>query len=362
MTHLTEEQILSTLSAFQDPYLQKDWVSTKAVKKVIIQDHTLDLYITLGYPCDPQTVSWQKELTILLAPVLGNRPLNLHLSSHIEAHVGKQGVQAIPQIKNIIAVASGKGGVGKSLVAVNLALALSREGASVGLLDADIYGPSQPLMLGTTTQHEMKDKKTLIPIMGHGIQSMSMGYLINNQTPTVWRGPMISMALQQLLNNTEWQALDYLVVDLPPGTGDIQLTLAQKVPVSGALIVTTPQTVAVSDARRACAMFQKLQVPILGVVENMSRYTCPHCHHSDALFGSDGGVDLAQEFQTDLLADFPLDPAMREMTDSGVPPVIQDPNSAGALLFRELARKTAAKLSLYKKDYSIKFPKITVER
>ncbi|HSW70806.1 MAG TPA: iron-sulfur cluster carrier protein ApbC, partial [Gammaproteobacteria bacterium] len=257
--------------------------------------------------------------------------------------------------------ASGKGGVGKSTVAVNLALALAQEGASVGILDADIYGPSQPTMLGIQTRPEIRDKKMIMPIKTLGIQAMSLGLLVNEKEAVVWRGPMISMALQQLLNDTQWEALDYLVIDLPPGTGDIQLTLSQKIPVSGSLMVTTPQELALKDVRRACAMFTKLKVPILGIVENMAAHLCSQCGHTEALFGEGGAERLALEFKTQVLASFPLDKKLGEATDSGRPPVVQAPEGVYARQYRQLARRVAARLSLQAINYSHKFPPIKVE-
>ena len=264
-------------------------------------------------------------------------------------------------MKNIIAIASGKGGVGKSVTAVNLALALAHEGATVGLLDADIHGPSQPTMLGVVDERPVVKEGKLFPIKKHGIQSMSIGYLVNTATPLVWRGPMLGKALQQLLHDTVWGALDYLVIDLPPGTGDIQLTLCQKFPVSGAVIVTTPQDMALLDVRRACEMFNKLNVPLLGVVENMSHYQCTACGHEEAIFGAGGAEKLAKEYGLTLLGQIPLALTIREMTDSGCPPVVAAPEGHEAKLFAELARKVSAQIALLPRNYSAKFPKIVVE-
>lgn len=270
-------------------------------------------------------------------------------------HTAQKG---LPNIKHIIAIASGKGGVGKSTTAVNLALAFAKEGARTGLLDADIYGPSQPMMLGTTQAPELKGQKTLTPVMSHGIQSMSIGYMIDENSPMVWRGPMASMALQQLLHDTHWDNLDYLIIDLPPGTGDIQLTLAQKIPVSGAVIVTTPQDLALLDARRAYEMFRKVNVPVLGIVENMSIHTCSECGHQERIFGEGGGERLAHQYGIELLGSLPLDMRIREQTDGGKPTVVAEPKSASAKMYREIARKIAEKLSLQTKD---KFPTITIK-
>jgi ATP-binding protein involved in chromosome partitioning len=273
----------------------------------------------------------------------------------------QSGKKRLPNIKKIIAVASGKGGVGKSTVTVNVALALAHEGARVGILDADIYGPSQPLMLGALEAPELSEKKELLPVVRHGIQSMSIGYLINENTPMIWRGPMVSMALQQLLNDTQWDNLDYLLIDLPPGTGDIQLTLAQKIPVNGVLIVTTPQDLALLDVRRAYEMFRKVNIPVLGIVENMSIHTCSNCGHEEPIFGQDGGKKLAEECGVDLLGSLPLDIHIRQQTDSGTPTMVADPTGKNAQIYIDIARQTVAKLALQPKDYSHQFPPIIVK-
>lgn len=270
-------------------------------------------------------------------------------------------MSALPNIKNIIAIASGKGGVGKSTTAVNLALAFAQEGARAGILDADIYGPSQPLMLGVTTRPEINDKKILLPIIAHGIQSMSIGYLVDETSPMVWRGPMVSMALQQLLKDTQWDKLDYLVIDLPPGTGDIQLTLAQKIPVTGAVIVTTPQDLALLDARRAYEMFRKVHVPVLGVIENMSIHICSQCGQQESIFGIGGGEQLARQYAIELLGGLPLDKQIREQTDGGKPTVIADPTGANAMLYRDIARRIMAKLALQDPSESGKFPTVVIK-
>ncbi|MCD6040057.1 MAG: ATPase [Gammaproteobacteria bacterium] len=270
-------------------------------------------------------------------------------------------MNALPNIKHIIAIASGKGGVGKSTTAVNLALAFAKEGARAGILDADIYGPSQPLMLGVKTRPEIKDKKSLLPIMAHGIQSMSIGYLIDETSPMIWRGPMVSMALQQLLHDTQWDALDYLVIDLPPGTGDIQLTLAQKIPVTGAVLVTTPQDLALLDVKRAYEMFHKVNVPILGIVENMSIHICTQCGHQESIFGTQGGTQLAKQYDIELLGKLPLDMHIREQTDNGKPTVAADPDMANALLYRAIAQRLIAKLALQAQSESGKFPKLVIK-
>jgi ATP-binding protein involved in chromosome partitioning len=361
MQPITLAAIETRLCTYIDADLQSDLFTAKAVKNLQLEGDSILLEIVLGFPLQSIQEEWMQQLRTYLISSFPDTKIDLRVSWQIETHVGQGKVNALPLIKNIIAVASGKGGVGKSTIAVNLALALAQEGAQVGILDADIYGPSQPTMLGINTRPEILDKKTIIPIQQHGIKAMSIGFLVDEKAAVVWRGPMIAMALQQLLNDTQWGALDYLVVDLPPGTGDIQLTLAQKIPVSGALVVTTPQELALKDVRRACGMFEKLAVPLLGVVENMSTHVCSHCGHADALFGEGGAARLAKEFNLPLLSTFPLDKKIGEDTDSGLPPVVKEPTSAYAEQYRRLARRVAAQLSLQTKSYSHKFPKIKVE-
>jgi len=349
------------LSQYQDPSLGTDLITAKAVKRVHIDFDQIEVDITVGYPNKGVSTEMAKSVSEWLIPVIGDKVLNLRLKSRIETRGGRQGVPALPNIKNIIAVASGKGGVGKSTVAVNLALALRAEGAEVGLLDADIYGPSQPSMLATTGKKPEVEGKAFVPVESHGIKTMSIGYLVDGTAPMVWRGPMIGKAMEQMLHDTSWGDLDYLVIDLPPGTGDIQLTLCQKMPVSGAIIVTTPQDLALIDVRRACEMFAKLNVPILGVIENMSTFQCPECGHQAKIFGEGGAEKLAQEYNLNIFGYIPLDMKIREQTDSGVPPVVHDPNSQYAEIFKDIARRAAGRLSLQAKDFSSKFPKIVVE-
>ena len=279
----------------------------------------------------------------------------------MQSHSVQKNLKPLRNIKNVIAVASGKGGVGKSTTAVNLALALAAEGAKVGILDADIYGPSQPSMLGISGQPESKDGKTLEPMESYGLQAMSIGFLIDKETPMIWRGPMVTQALEQLLSDTNWSDLDYLIVDLPPGTGDIQLTLAQKIPVSGAVIVTTPQNIALLDARRGVKMFQRVDVPILGIVENMSMHICSQCGHEEHIFGSGGGDEMSRDYDIPVLGYLPLDTAIREQTDGGKPTVVAEPDSRVSGIYRDIGRKTAARLAMQGKDYSVKFPKIVIQ-
>jgi ATP-binding protein involved in chromosome partitioning len=357
---ITAADIEKKLATYVDPYLNQDLVTAKVVKEINVQDHLITLRLVMGYPC----LGAQEEMKLSLVAMLADiTPIDVHITidTHIVTHVGQRGLKALPTIKNIIAVASGKGGVGKSTTAVNLAIALAEEGARVGILDADIYGPSQPLMLGVTTRPELNDKKVLVPVVRHGVQSMSIGYLIDETAPMVWRGPMVSMALQQLLNDTQWDNLDYLIVDLPPGTGDVQLTLAQKIPVSAAVIVTTPQDLALLDARRAYEMFQKVNVPVLGVIENMSVHVCSQCGHVEHIFGEGGGGRLAEQYGLQLLGSLPLDLAIRADTDNGIPTVAKDPNAKLSKIYRDVARTLAAKLSLQAQDYSHKFPTIIIK-
>ena len=356
------QQALETrLGQYRDPYLEQDLFAVKAVKRIALEPHRVQVDIVLGYPFASIKSELLSTLQAWLKPVMPDKTLDIQLSWQIDSHTGRQAIPALPKVSNMIAVASGKGGVGKSTVAVNLALALAHEGAQVGILDADVYGPSQPTMLGTEKAKPVVVDKTIHPIKHHGLQAMSIGYLIDQQAPMIWRGPMIGKALQQLLHDTQWEALDYLIVDLPPGTGDIQLTLCQKMPVSGVVLVTTPQDLALLDVRRACAMFDKLNVPMLGVVENMSTYHCSQCGHAEPIFGTGGGRKLAAQYEFSFLGAIPLDLRLREMTDNGYPPSTCEPAGDLAQNFSIIARKVAALLSLQPKNYSARFPKVVVE-
>ena len=361
MAEVSQPAIEAALKQVVDPYLDQDLVTAKAVKHIAVDGDKVVVDIVLGYPAAGAKEALIAAVREKVAALPGVKQLTVNVASKVEAHSVQRGVKPIPGIKNIIAVASGKGGVGKSTVAVNLALALAVEGASVGILDADIYGPSQPRMLGVKRKPESKDGKSLEPIDSHGLQSMSIGYLIDEETPMIWRGPMVTQALEQLLKDTNWRDVDYLVIDLPPGTGDIQLTLAQKVPVSGAVIVTTPQDIALLDARKGLKMFEKVEVPVLGVVENMSTHVCSKCGHEEHIFGQGGGQRMADESGIALLGSLPLDIRIREETDSGKPTVVAEPESRIAQLYRDIARRVAAKLSLQKKDHSAKFPNIVIQ-
>jgi len=358
---ITEQQVQAALKELTDPNTGKDYVTSKSARNIKVDGAYVSLDILLGYPAKTQVEPIRKEIVAKLKtlPGIGNVAANVTIK--IVSHAVQRGVKLIPGVKNIIAVASGKGGVGKSTTAVNLALALAAEGASVGMLDADIYGPSQPTMLGITGRPESKDGKRLEPMEGHGIQAMSIGFLIDVETPMVWRGPMVTQALEQLLNETNWRDIDYLVVDLPPGTGDIQLTLAQRVPVTGAVIVTTPQDIALMDARKGLKMFEKVNIPILGIVENMSLHICAKCGHEENIFGSGGGERMSKDYGIDVLGSLPLDIKIREQADSGKPTVVADPDGRVAEIYRQIARRVAIKIAEKQQDHSAAFPKIVVQ-
>ena len=358
---ISELLVQSTLKVCIDPNTGKDFVSSKSARNIKIDGNDVSVDIVLGYPAKSVMADIQKLVADLLLGLAGIGRLTVNVSSKIVAHKAQQGVTLLPKVKNIIAVASGKGGVGKSTTSVNLALALAAEGATVGLLDADIYGPSQPQMLGISGRPESTDGKSMEPMQAHGIQAMSIGFLIDTDTPMVWRGPMVTGALEQLLRDTNWHELDYLVIDLPPGTGDIQLTLAQKIPVTGAIIVTTPQDIALLDARKGLKMFEKVGIPILGIVENMSTHICSKCGHEEHIFGAGGGALMASDYQVDLLGSLPLDMQIRMQADSGQPTVIAQPDSKIAHIYKEIARKAAIKIANASLDHSAKFPNIVIQ-
>lgn len=359
---ISELLIQSTLKLCIDPNTDKDFISGKCARNIKINGNDVSLDIVLGYPAKSVISDIQTLVIQTLKAIDGIGNISVNVSSKIVAHKAQQGVTLLPNVKNIIAVASGKGGVGKSTTSVNLALALAAEGATVGLLDADIYGPSQPQMLGISGgRPESKDGKSMEPMQAHGIQAMSIGFLIDTDTPMVWRGPMVTGALEQLLRETNWHDLDYLVIDLPPGTGDIQLTLAQKIPVTGAIIVTTPQDIALLDARKGLKMFEKVNIPILGIVENMSTHICSNCGHEEHIFGTGGGALMAKDYNIDLLGSLPLDINIRTQADSGKPTVIAAPDSKVADIYKEIARKAAIKIANASLDYSGKFPNIVIQ-
>ena len=357
---VSELQVQTALKELVDPNTQKDYVATKSARNIKIDGGAVSVDILLSYPAQSQLVTIKQQVEDKLKAIEGVTAATATVSFKIVSHSVQRGVKLIPNVKNIIAVASGKGGVGKSTTAVNLALALAAEGARVGMLDADIYGPSQPTMLGITEKPESTDGKNLDPLIGHGIQAMSIGFLIDVETPMVWRGPMVTQALEQLLNNTNWSELDYLVVDLPPGTGDIQLTLAQRVPVTGAVIVTTPQDIALIDARKGLKMFEKVGIPILGVVENMSLHICSACGHEERIFGEGGGERMCKDYSVEFLGALPLDGAIRIDTDAGRPTVVADPDGRVSELYKMIARRVAVKIGETAEDHSNKFPNIVI--
>ena len=358
---LTEAQVQSALKELIDPNTGKDFVTSRSAKNIRIDGADVSVDIELGYPAKSQMDHLRRLAIARLRAIPGVGNVSVSVSQKIVSHAVQRGVKLLPGVKNIIAVASGKGGVGKSTTAVNLALALAAEGATVGLLDADIYGPSQPQMLGITGRPESPDGKSLSPMTAYGIQAMSIGFLIDVETPMVWRGPMVTSALEQLLTETRWDDVDYLVIDMPPGTGDIQLTLAQKVPVTGAVIVTTPQDIALLDARKGLKMFEKVGIPILGIVENMSLHTCSKCGHEEHIFGEGGGARMAADYNLDVLGSLPLAMQIREQADSGKPTVVSDPDGRVAEIYRDIARRVAVKIADKAKDMSAKFPSIVVQ-
>ncbi len=358
-----EADVQSALKNLIDPNTKKDFVSGKSVKNIKVNGSDVSLDILLGYPAKSVWDEIRVLVELHLKAVLpGVGKVSANISSKVVPHAVQRGVKLVEGVKNIIAVASGKGGVGKSTTAVNLALALAAEGARVGVLDADIYGPSQPTMLGITGQPTSADGKTMEPMMNHGLQAMSIGFMIDgDDTPMVWRGPMVTQALDQLLHQTRWDNLDYLVVDLPPGTGDIQLTLAQKVPVTGAVIVTTPQDIALMDARKGLKMFEKVGIKIVGIVENMSTHICSKCGHEEHIFGAGGGEKMCADYDVEFLGGLPLDIRIREQADSGKPTVVADPDGEIAKIYKKIARRIAVKVADMAQDHSAAFPKIVVQ-
>jgi len=361
---LTQEQLLQALKEVQDPYTGIDFVSSKAIKNITITQSLIAFDVEMGYPAKSLwgALSEQLSLAILKVPEAKGAKIQINFSTQVVAHSAQGTVQLLPGVKNIIGVASGKGGVGKSTTAANLALALQAEGASVGLLDADIYGPSQPMMMGLSGRPESTDGKTMSPLISHGVQVMSIGFLVNPNDAMVWRGPMATQALEQLLRQTNWETLDYLIIDLPPGTGDIQLTLSQRVPMTGSVIVTTPQDIALLDARKGVRMFEKVGVPILGVLENMAVHICSNCGHSEHIFGQGGGKSMSDELGVDYLGSLPLDINIRLQLDQGLPTVVADPVGPITQIYKDIARRVAAKVSSKAKDFSSKFPTIKISK
>ncbi|MGV8844816.1 MAG: iron-sulfur cluster carrier protein ApbC [Pseudomonas sp.] len=348
MSTLTRAAVEATLRQYLDPHLEQDPVSAGCVRDIRIDGDRVSVTLELGYAAGLFKAGWAQLLSMALESLEGVSTANVEVECVIAAHKAQDQLPALANVKNVIAVASGKGGVGKSTTAANLALALAREGAKVGILDADIYGPSQGIMFGIPegTRPQIKEQKSFIPIKAHGVEVMSMAFLTDDNTPMVWRGPMVSGALLQLVTQTAWGDLDYLVVDMPPGTGDIQLTLAQKVPVAGAVIVTTPQDLALLDAKKGVQMFRKVNIPVLGVVENMAVHICSNCGHAEHLFGEGGGEKLATQFGVDLLASMPLSMMIREQADGGTPTVIAEPECQISMVYQELARRVGARIQL----------------
>jgi ATP-binding protein involved in chromosome partitioning len=359
---LNEQTVSEALQTVIDPNTGRDFVTTKQLKNLKVEGGDVAFDVELGYPAKSQVAGLRKALIAAVRTLPGVDNVSVNLASRVVPHAVQRGVQLLPKVKNIIAVASGKGGVGKSTTAVNLALALAAEGASVGILDADIYGPSQPTMMGIEGRPESADGQTMEPMENYGVQVMSIGFLVDPGDPMIWRGPMATQALEQLLRQTNWADIDYLIVDMPPGTGDIQLTLSQRVPLTGAVIVTTPQDIALLDARKGLKMFEKVGVPILGIVENMAVHVCSQCGHVEHIFGADGGKKMAAEYGVDYLGALPLNLSIREQADAGRPTVVSDPDGEIAALYKGVARQVAVKVAQKAKDFSAKFPTISISK
>lgn len=342
-----QAEVEQAIRGVNDPYMGTDLFATDSIENLDIDQGNVNLKVRLAYPANGIIGGLKQLLTVAIENCEGVDNVTVHIHSHIASQQAQKSLPAVQNIKNIIAVASGKGGVGKSTTAANIALALKAEGAEVGILDADIYGPSQGMILGVPegTRPDNKDGQFFIPVIAHDIQVMSMAFLVTEKTPMVWRGPMVSGAMQQLLTQSLWGELDYLIIDMPPGTGDIQLTLAQNVPVTGSVIVTTPQDLALIDCKKGIEMFRKVDIDVIGVVENMSTHICSKCGHHEPLFGAGGGERVAGEYKTELLGQLPLHMTIREQTDSGLPTVVAEPDSEVSLIYRDIARKIGASLA-----------------
>lgn len=355
---MQSDDLKATVAAIEDPHTGRPLGD--AVRGAALSERRAAVDVCLAYPA----AGWRQELSHLIEQRLRAGgdidAVTVDLDWQIPQHAVQGGLEPIEGVRNIIAVASGKGGVGKSTVSVNLALALQAEGARVGVLDADIYGPSQPRMLGLSGKPETTDQRRILPMMAHGLQAMSIGVLVDSDQAMIWRGPMATQALQQMLSETLWEGLDYLIIDLPPGTGDIQLTLAQRIPVAGAVIITTPQEIAVDDVRRAVTMFSKVRVPVLGVIENMSTHRCTNCGHEEAIFGSGGGERIAREAGVPALGQLPLETGLGRSTDDGRPLVVADPNHPTSARFARIARRVAGRLSTQSRETKIRMPKIRI--
>ena len=362
MPAVTEAALLAALQTVIDPGTGKDFVTTRQIKNLKLDGDEVAFDVEFGYPAKSQHAGIRRQFIAAARSVAGVGNVSVNIVTRITAHAVQRGVQLLPGVKNIIAVASGKGGVGKSTTAANLALALAAEGATVGVLDADIYGPSQPMMLGISGRPESIDGQSMEPMAGHGLQVASIGFLVDADQAMICRGPMATQALDQLLRQTNWKDVDYLIIDMPPGTGDIQLTLSQRVPITGAIIVTTPQDIALIDAKKGLSMFEKVGVPILGLVENMAVHICSNCGHVEHIFGADGGKKMAAQYKLDYLGALPLNISIREQADSGRPTVVADPDGDIAALYKAVARQVAVRIADKAKDFSARFPTITVSK
>ncbi|MDL2283860.1 iron-sulfur cluster carrier protein ApbC [Oxalobacter sp. OttesenSCG-928-P03] len=359
---ITEESVKKALSGVVDVNTGKDLVSSEMIRKIRIDGASVQVFIELPYPAKSQWGSIEKQVVDALQEMPGIESVDVEIRSAIRTHAVQGMLRPMSNVKNIIAVASGKGGVGKSTVAVNLALALSAEGARVGILDADIHGPSQPMMLGLNEKPQSSDGQTFDPLEKYGVQIISIGLMIDPDEPVIWRAPVVTQALVQLLEKTNWHDLDYLIVDLPPGTGDIQLTLSQRFPVTGAVIVTTPQDIALLDAKKGLVMFEKVNIPVLGIIENMSQHICSHCGHSEPIFGEHGAKEMSETYGVEILGELPLQLSVREQGDAGIPPVVADPDGVVSQLFMTMARRLAAKISQKARDKSSRLPPVVMEK